>query len=1228
MPGLHRRPQGLEPGLADPELPIEHGDELTGVGDEVGLGVGPKQRPSEQRHHPFAVVEESVDDQVLAKDRLRVVLQPIATPRQPRLVAADHEIEDRRHHALVMMEAPRLVAGSFEPESTTSDRVFTRTERDRLDHPGAESYVDEPRLTAQIDRHDEVATEMIAPLPAFARNPADEARRVEPDLGQRPVHETVHLIAPAPTAAGHELVEDAIRVEVDALAELHVDVLVRDHDRVPPMQGPQGVEVDRDRSLVADTGQILVETRHRRSVARRGGMAARFVTFGLEPADNTQVNLPVATTTPRAAERETEPVSGGTPDPIASLAFRHSWRPSQKRVLDEVRLHLLDRRLHVVAAPGAGKTTLGLECFRLLGKPAVVLSPTRTIRNQWISRLDDFMPAGAAFPPEWVSTHIDDLRTFTSITYQALHTRHLIDQADIVADDDEPVDTVSDPLDDDEVSALAGRFRAAGVGTLILDEAHHLRAEWWKALTALLEQVDGLSLVSLTATPPYDAIPAEWQRYEELCGPVDEEISVPELVKAGTLCPHQDHVWTVVPIDAERQAIEAYEDAVELVITGLRDGSAFAADLTKHPWLAPDIDAADLLDDPRAAWSLHEVAVELGIDAAGLRGALDLPDEHTSHADISHWQGVIREYLFADRWPHDPDRDIRRDEVARRLRSHKLLHGRELRLESSRLVRSQLTQSAAKIGACAAIMHVERNERRADLRMVVLTDYIRDEAANLSDATTTLGAVPIFRRLAGTGSPTDLALLTGRVCVLPEAAVDQLRGRLDPSTTLDVRADPATPGYVRVHGPSTGELVRAITDLLDAGVVRVLVGTRALLGEGWDAPCINALVLASSVGSYMLTNQMRGRAIRAHAAQPQKVASIWHIVAFALDRPASVFGQRLRPVDFYLPGLADFAELSRRFDTFVGLDEHDGRIESGLTRMHLPYARPRRDRVTGDEHLELQREHFRSRESLERANEWAIQRRKGLGGVGAGWRTGLASAPVGRMVPEVRTDKPVRLVRHHLRHTIGLLLALAAGLAGMVFNAGAGIAASVEGGVFVLASLAAIAATWPLWKAARLTFRHLPIDGSVRQIGEVIADAMGAADVFTTPRHLVQVVAAPDAAGGAHIHLEGGTFRERSEFAVAVAEVLGEIDNPRYLVIRRGQNPWRRTVLDYHAVPFVLGVHKDRAALFAAAWKRRVGTSELIYTRTGEGRAILLRARTQNFASASRRATRRLERWI
>ena len=64
--------------------------------------------------------------------------------------------------------------------------------------------------------------------------------------------------------------------------------------------------------------------------------------------------------------------------------------------------------------------------------------------------------------------------------------------------------------------------------------------------------------ISLTATPPYDATPAQWERYCKVCGPVDEEISVPELVKEGSLCPHQDYVYFNYPSREEEQRLNAF----------------------------------------------------------------------------------------------------------------------------------------------------------------------------------------------------------------------------------------------------------------------------------------------------------------------------------------------------------------------------------------------------------------------------------------------------------------------------------------------------------------------------------------------------------------------------------------------------------------------------------------------------------------------------------------------
>ncbi len=103
--------------------------------------------------------------------------------------------------------------------------------------------------------------------------------------------------------------------------------------------------------------------------------------------------------------------------PFDSLKFRYSWRPYQQRVLDSIDQHLDDDRLHVVAAPGAGKTTLGLEVFRRLRKCTLVLSPTRVIRDQWISVAERWRKAltvddSARVLPSVVASALPGLRSY------------------------------------------------------------------------------------------------------------------------------------------------------------------------------------------------------------------------------------------------------------------------------------------------------------------------------------------------------------------------------------------------------------------------------------------------------------------------------------------------------------------------------------------------------------------------------------------------------------------------------------------------------------------------------------------------------------------------------------------------------------------------------------------------------------------------------------------------
>ncbi len=129
-----------------------------------------------------------------------------------------------------------------------------------------------------------------------------------------------------------------------------------------------------------------------------------------------------------------------------------------------------------------------------------------------------------------------------------------------------------------------------------------------------------------------------------------------------------------------------------------------------------------------------------------------------------------------------------------------------------------------------------------------------------------------------------LGVLTGGLIVVPAAAEAPLRAiaaarGIAPGRPR-FRRPCGLPGLPprRRHGRSRGRrLVELVTALFLAGEIRVLVGTQALLGEGWMPRRSTVLVLASNSAAFMLSNQMRGRAIRIDPARPGKVANIWHL---------------------------------------------------------------------------------------------------------------------------------------------------------------------------------------------------------------------------------------------------------------------------------------------------------------------------------------------------------------
>ena len=142
---------------------------------------------------------------------------------------------------------------------------------------------------------------------------------------------------------------------------------------------------------------------------------------------------------------------------VRHLSFSKPWRPYQQRAIDNFARHTADRHFHLVAAPGSGKTVMGVESVRRLKRPALILAPTLAIREQWVKRLiNDFLPPGFS-EIVWLSRDIKAPRELTLTTYQALGSEFRRDGG---------VDVLR-------------QLRELGVSVIVVDEAHHLRAFWW-----------------------------------------------------------------------------------------------------------------------------------------------------------------------------------------------------------------------------------------------------------------------------------------------------------------------------------------------------------------------------------------------------------------------------------------------------------------------------------------------------------------------------------------------------------------------------------------------------------------------------------------------------------------------------------------------------------------------------------------------------------------------------
>ncbi|WP_198553852.1 DEAD/DEAH box helicase family protein [Tenacibaculum sp. Bg11-29] len=900
-----------------------------------------------------------------------------------------------------------------------------------------------------------------------------------------------------------------------------------------------------------------------------------------------------------------------------AIKFKYDWRKYQKRVLEELKDHLNDNHLHIIAPPGSGKTILGLEVALRLNKPTLIFAPTIAIRNQWIQRFCElFLQTNET--PNWISIDIKKPQFLTVSTYQGLHAACSgTQEEEEELNEEESEKNKESKTTKEKTAALVKILKAQNIGTIVVDEAHHLKNAWWKSLSEIKNALSP-TIVGLTATPPYDVSYTEWQRYIELNGPVDTEISVPELIIEGNLCPHQDYVFFSLPTDKEHHKIIKYRQDINALFDAITRDETLIEALEKHPIFQNPNEQLDWIYTNLEYYSatlifLNAIGKNISINHLEVIG-----DKEFIIPELNYeWIEILLTFYLYKNPESFKEFELHQEKLINKLKRGGAMERRTVNFSHNRRVNKFLSASTTKLDSIKEIVDFEHSHLKQNLRMVILTDYIRKEFL-IQDKTNELelnkiGVLPIFEKLRRTNTKSiKTGVLTGSLVMIPLSAYVAFK---EIAATYNVDTISTTPlefdnNYliINVNQHLKNNIVTIITQVFQKGEIEVLVGTKSLLGEGWDAPAINALILASFVGSYVLSNQMRGRAIRTEPKNIHKTGNIWHLVC--VDPTVNNGGD-------------DMQLLKRRFKSFVGISfDKETTIENGIGRLNLP-------------------ENIHTKLHIKEVNNRMLKNAGMREQLKQNWHNALHGGVV--LVEEIKIPfsekqdyKSIKSL--YFNRTIKYLTGMvSSGVLGFSYDAFDALNRTKKYTnisekhftylILFMGGLGVLLYGRLTFKTLRIYFKYRDISKDVRQIGKALLASLIKNKIIHTHHSKLFVLSEVNNQGTIYCHLEGGTTYEKSVFIKSLQEILSAVDNPRYLIIRKSFFLNLFSQKDYHSLPENIGRKKQSAEYFEMQWENLVGACKLVYTRTIEGRKLLLKSKIHSLASEFENRIERINVW-
>lgn len=495
------------------------------------------------------------------------------------------------------------------------------------------------------------------------------------------------------------------------------------------------------------------------------------------------------------------------------------------------------------------------------------------------------------------------------------------------------------------------KLRKQNIGLIILDECHHLLGHWGRVLADAHDLLEQPVVLGLTATPPDRSgkKPHDLQRYDNYFGDIDYEVPVPAVVKDGFLAPYQDLAYFVRPAQDELVYIANADDELHAIVEELCSAHDYEDFETLPDWLFRVLSEYRLPIGQQVDWQTFARRDPDFADAARFflkRQWRSLPDNvpelvsDLSAQDIPEMTILVpvldRYVRHRLRRSQNPNDHQLAEQVIRRLRTLGVQITDSGSQPCASPVGRVMAYSRSKTSALVPILKAEYSVLGERIRACIVADYektsaVTSEVEHLLDDEAG-GAIAAFKAVLADPVTDELdpILVTGSSVLvdddLAEAFDREAQHWLQQNAYTVELSFGEEEGFHMISGKgsdwSPRVYVEMITELFQRGLTKCLVGTRGLLGEGWDANKINVLVDLTTVTTSMTVNQLRGRSIRLDPQEPEKLANNWDVVCIAPE---------------FSKGLDDYKRFIGKHKTLYGITD-DGAIEKGVGHVHAAFT--------------------------------------------------------------------------------------------------------------------------------------------------------------------------------------------------------------------------------------------------------------------------------------------------